>query len=370
MKMNTMVGPAVAVAFLVSAGFASAQVVTALSGVNVSSSPSTTISPGSNGATIGTITITGDATPASITSIPVTLTTSNGGTAANLSSCQLFNSGGSSLTTGGNVVVNPVSGINTFTLDTPLQVSSAIGTTTVSVRCNVASATPSGATFQFVAGAPMLTAALNVRIDTAPSVPAGSQNVTLANISLDATHSGSGVTLSGLPLTITAGNGGTTNNLSDCRIRNASSLDGSLTLGTSVNSGGATGMTLNAPFTLAGGTADMLALTCNVALTSPVGSTFTISVAPNTIPATIAGTGTTLTPTAAVAMGPNGLPPATSGTVIVSAPTDLGGVITPTPIPGTPNTGSGGTAFDAFIILALSALVALGGAAYMRYEVR
>lgn len=359
-----MTSTMLAVAIFGIAGIASAQVVTTNgSGVSVVSTPVTNqITPGGTGVTVGNFSVTGNTNGAGIVSVPVAVTATNGATPGNLTSCQIYNASGAPLTTGSNVV-GTLAANNTFVLDTPLPISSGV-TTNLSIRCNVASSTPANSAFQLVIGATTLNRALSVRVDTAPSVPAGSQNVSLANISIDATHSANSVVFSTFPITITAGNGGSLGNLSACKIFNTSNgvqVGG----GTVLNSGGATTFTLNAPITVLAGTADTLSLNCNVSSGAAVGSTFTISINPSSIPATIAGTGTSVTPTAGVGVGANGLPAATSGTVVVSG--DVGPVVT---TPGVPNTGVGTNGMQALFVILLSALIALGGALYLRFEMR
>ncbi|MDB5238517.1 MAG: hypothetical protein JWM46_787 [Candidatus Kaiserbacteria bacterium] len=370
MNIYKVTASVAALAVLSVAGIASAQVVTTNgSGVNVVSTPVTTqITPGANGVTVGNFSITGNTNGAGIVSVPVTVTATNGATPGNLTNCQIFNANGTPLNTGSNVV-STLSATNAFVLDTPLTISGGV-TTNLSIRCNVASATPGASTFQLVVGATTLNGALSVQLDTAPSVPAGSQNVSLANISLDATHSANSVVFSSFPITLSAGNGGSLGNLTGCQIFNtANGIAAGAVLGTGtlVNNGGPTTFTLSSPITVAAGTANMLALNCNVSSGSPVGSTFTLAIDPATIPATVSGTGTSITPTVGVGIGANGLPPATSGTIVVSAPGDLSTVVT---TPGVPNTGVGATGFEALFILLLSAMIAFGGALYLRYEIR
>lgn len=347
------------------AGVASAQAVTG-SGVTVVSTPVTNqITPGSNGVTVGNVALSGNTNGAGIVSFPVTVTATNGATPGNLTNCQFYNVNGSALNTGNNVV-STLSSSNTFVLDTPLSVSAG-ATTTLSIRCNVAGGTPSNSAFQIFVGTPNLSGALSVRLDTAPSVPAGSQNVSIANISIDATHSTNSVVFSSFPITISAGNGGSLGNLTGCQIFNSSSLSPINAGSVSLNSSGATTFTLLSPMTVIAGTSDMLSLNCNVGAGALAGSTFSLSIDPASIPASIAGTGVSVTPTPGVGAGANGLPAATFGTVAVSA----SGAIPPVVIaPGVPNTGVGSTGLAALFILVLSALIALTGALYLRYEIR
>jgi hypothetical protein len=90
--------------------------------------------------------------PVSVSSIPITVTAANGGALSNVSNCQLANASGTLLNTGANLATTTNAGSGTFTLDQPLALTGG-QTTSLTVRCNVASSTPSGATFQFVAQA-------------------------------------------------------------------------------------------------------------------------------------------------------------------------------------------------------------------------
>lgn len=364
--------PASIFASLLLTGVASAQTTTnaMVNGVQVSSTPVTsTITPGATGATFGTFTLVGDQNGATVLSLPLTVTPGGGATVSNLSNCQVFNANGTALTTGGNIVNSVSAGSAVFTFDQPLTVSQAAGTTTLSVRCNVASNAPSTGTFQFMAGTPMFGSMLGVNLDVAPSVPAGSTDVALANISLDATHSGSPIRITSIPVTISAAGGGSTANLTDCRVRNSANVDGWLTANApAIQNGTATSFTLDVPLTVMGGFAQMLSVTCDVAPAAPVGSTFTVSIAPNTVAASNASTGASVTPVATVGTGANGLPAATSGTIIVSAATgDVPPVDNGTP--GVPNTGAGGLALQLLAVLMLSGVVATGGAMYLKSQV-
>ncbi len=362
MNIKHLVG-AGAVSIMLMAGVASAQA-TGASGVNVGTSPvSGSISSGT-GVTLGTITLTGPQSGAGITGLPIVFTPGGGAATSNLSNCQVVNnaSGQSigSLSTVG-------AGASTFNFSTPLNVTNA--TTTLTVRCDVASTIPSGGMFTIFAGTPFMAPGLGINLDTAPSVPRGSQDVALANISLGAMNSGANINISALPLTITAGNGATMSHLSDCRVRSTANLSGSVS-GPITPTGGTSSFTFSPVLSVITGQSSMYALTCDVSSLTPVGGTFTISVNPSSASATNASTGATITPTGFSGTGPNGLPASTSGTVIVSAATGgtggnggSGGVGTNTP--GVPNTGLGGNLATALGLLLASGLIALGGYAYL-----
>lgn len=361
--------PATVLASLLVASVASAQVT---SGVGVTSNPGTgSVTPGS-GVTLGTIQLTGSQTGAAVSSVPLTFTGSNGGLMSNLSNCQIYNNAtGQSLTTGSNAVGTIGSGSNSFNLNSPLTVSSGAGTTTLSVRCDVAANTPAGATFSFAAGSPTLTSSLNTNLDVAPSVPAGSQDVALANIFLGTGNSSSAIRVSSIPLSVTAGGNAIAGNLTDCRVRDASNLDGSLS-GSINPAGGNATYTFNTPLVVGAGMTKTLSFTCDVSSATPTGGTFTIGISPSGVVATDVVTGATVTPTAVVGAGPNGLPAASSGTVIVSASTGTGGNGgtggTGDDTPGIPNTGAGD--INTMIALALAGIIALGGTLYLRSQIR
>ncbi len=365
MNIHKLIVPAIASVIMFSAGAAFAQTTTTTNGgVIISTTPvSTTITP-SAGATLGTITITGDQTGASITSLPISISAGGGASASNLTNCQVFNSNGTALGAG----LSPVAGSNSFVLSSPLAVGGTTGTTTLTFRCDVATGTPAGSTFSIVAGNPVLGTGLAINLDTAPSVPAGSAGVALANISVDASRSGSAINLSTVPVNVSAGNGAAMGNLSNCVIRNSVTglnLSNSLAL-----TGGSQTFSLFAPLNVAGGAATMLSFICDVSTATPVGGTFSIAVAPNAFSATNAATGATITPVPVVGNGANGLPASTSGVVIVSGSTggtgSTGGSTGGGTTPGIPNTGLGGTAMATFAVLLLSALVALGGTMFLR----
>ncbi len=350
-----------ALVVVLAAGSAGAQTA---GSVNVTSSSATTTISAGKAVTLGTVTLAGMQGGGDVTSLPITISGSNGGVANNLSNCQVFNSAGTSLTS--NSAVNTVAGANTFMFNAPLSVNSTTGTTTLSVRCDVASSTASGAMFAINGGSASLGPVLRVNLDTAPSVPAGSNDVALANISVGAT--GASYNVIAIPLMVSASSNGSVANLTDCKIRDTSDLDGSLTNVTSITNGTATSFNLTSPLLINAGSAKMLSLTCDVQPATAVGSTFTTSINPASVTASNASTGAVVTPVGVALgnFGPNGLPASTSGTTIVSAigtaPVAPGTL--PGTTPGVPNTGFGGNnALLAEIMLA--GLIALIGAFYL-----
>jgi hypothetical protein len=352
------------------------------------------VSPGV-GVNLGTVTLSGVNGGGTVSSLPITITAGNGAQLNTLSNCQVYNSQGQSLTTGSNIVNTIGTGASTFTLNAPLTVNGSTGNQTLNVRCDVSSASPVGAIFTINAGSPAFSGvttnpatttttttttttptttttgtttgpALRINLDTAPSVPAGSQDVTIANISFGA--AGTSYNVTSIPLTITAGSNGSVANLTDCKIRNATNLNGALSNATVVNNG-VTTFGLTSPLFVGAGSSQMLALTCDVQPSAAVGSTFTTSLTPGNVLATNAATGAAISPLAfpAGSFGPNGLPASTSGTTIVSA---IGtapvapGTGTDGSTPGVPNTGLGGN-IALLAELVLAGLIALMGAFYL-----
>lgn len=324
---------------------------------------------GTAGANLGTVTIPGNAQGTAAVSIPVTIT-SIGGSVSNLSNCHFVNAS--------NVVVtNPLgsiaTGANTFTFTgNGLFAGGSVGAVTLTLRCDIAANTPSGATFTAVAGSPTYvgsaSATLSVNIDTAPSVPAGSTNVALANISVGA-NSTNTVTISSIPVSVLPSSGASLGNLVNCRIRNTNDVNGSLTAMQMLSSGGTTSFVLSTPLTVFAGTAPMLAFACDVQPATAIGSTYTISINPASITATNAATGAPVVATGVVGFGPNGLPASLSGSVIVSADAGTGtgtGTGTSTGTPGVPDTGMGGTSALSLLALVLAGLVALVSGMYLR----
>lgn len=349
-----------ALSILLIAGGAAAQTA---GSVNVSSTPVTSaVSPGT-GVNLGTITLSSVQGGGNVNALPITISASNGGLQSNLSNCQLYNNQNVSLTSNG--IVNTVSGTNTFTFNSPLAVNSSTGTTTLSLRCNVASNVASGSIFTVNAGAASIGPVLRVNLDTAPTVPAGSNDVALANISVGAT--GASFNVTSIPLMISASSNGSVANLSDCKVRNTANPDSSLSNVTVVANGTATSFNLINPLFVPAGAAYMLALTCDVQPATAVGSTFSISITPGSVMATNASSGGSVTAVgvAAGGTGPNGLPASTSGSVAVTAQgTTIPGDTDTGTIPGVPNTGIG-TGLGILAMISIAGLIALMGAFYL-----
>ena len=350
----------VAASLLLFAGVASAQTVAAPAGpVNVTTTPVTTgVVSGTPGTTFGTINVSGNGGGTyAISSIPITVVPGNGAQLSSLSNCQLFNSATGASISGGNAVNVLGTGTNTFNLSTPLQVSGA--TTTLSVRCDVASTATNGGTYQFIAGNPIFAPGLGIMVTTPASVPAGRAGALLALVTLDGTRSGTQTNVSAIPVTLTF-NGASASEFSNCNLSNVTSLGTPLNTGTnavgSLNTNGtATTIALNTPLAVTAGSAQILALSCDVSPVTPAGSTVTVAVDPATIAATNGSTGGGITPTGDFT--PNGSIAPIIGTVEITAP----GVT----IPGVPNTGEGGNAPINLMILALSGLVVIAGSVFL-----
>ena len=358
MNMQKLIGVGVAASFLVSAGIAAAQTTAPANGVSVTSTPNTSaVAPGT-GVAVGTFTVTGDQSGGSINSLPITVTPGSGASAANLSNCQLYNANGTAL----GAAFTPSAGSNSFSFNPAYSVGN--GSATLTVRCDVAGGTPSGSTFQFLAGAPVYTTGINTTIDTAPSVPAGSTDVALANISLDATRSSGVVNLSTVPVTVTTGNGASTADLSNCHIQDSVS-GATISNALALTDGAQATFSLNSAYPTVGGMASMLTFACDLAPATPIGSSFTVSINPASFTATNGSTGSPVTVGQVVGTGANGLPAALSGTVVVSGATSGSttgtGSTGTSGTPGVPNTGMGGMAMTYLMVLLLSGVVALTG---------
>jgi len=352
---------------MMAAGFASAQ----SPSVNVSNQGSATSpSSGASGVTLGTFTLattqSGSAGDVQVTSIPLTLTTGSGANASDLSSCQVYNSNGSVISSSGLAVV---SGTNTVTFSSPVQIGGG-QSAQFTVRCNVGSNISSGATYQFTAGMPTLStgsvttptgAALSLALGTTPVVRPGAQDTPMAVISLSASNSNSSIQVSALPISLSFGGGASASSISDCRIRPLGNL------GTALNSGGnvptiisgSNTITLDSPLSVSAGNSTSVVLTCDVSASAPSGGTVLVSITPSSVPATVSGSSTTVTPTTATASNGNAAP--TAGSVLISASAPVTGGPT---IPGVPNTGFGEN--TNLMVIFASAIAMILGAVLLR----
>ncbi|MDB5254007.1 MAG: hypothetical protein JWL80_73 [Parcubacteria group bacterium] len=188
---------------------------------------------------------------------------------------------------------------------------------------------------------------------------AATPNVTFATLRLSATSSTEDILVSAIPMTVTAGNGGSTSNLSNCRVVNLS--NGSvLNTGSNVSSfinNGSNSITLDTPLRIAAGTMVDVAIRCNIIASNAINNTYSVSVSPFSVVARSASTNTGFTPTAGEGVPTPPIMVTTTGTI---------GTTIPVIIPGLPNTGMGGNASTNVALLALAGLVTAAGFAYTR----
>ncbi|MGH9021476.1 MAG: hypothetical protein ACRDV0_10795 [Acidimicrobiales bacterium] len=320
--------------------------------VSVNIAPSNFVyAPGTVGATLGTITLTGTQQGTiGVASLPVTFAGTNGASAANLSSCQFINANSTALNTGSNDPSVLSQGTNTMVFDTPLLITSGTPQT-LTLRCNINSTAPSGASYSYSVGSPMLAPALTAILTEFPTVSPGEVNAPIAAITLNPSASGANLNLSSIPLTATYSGGLTTNDLSSCRLTNPAGAILNQN-GTGLIVGGANTFSLNAPMPLAGGSAPIaLILSCTVSSAAPLGGSLSLALSPPGIVATNASTGVAITPG-------QGYDPTTGAAGALSGTTYIGTASTGTVTP--PNTGAGAAASGAAVALFLAALAALG----------
>src|SRR3989344_1916001 len=343
-------------------GFASAQTATEVTATFNSTDP--TPSDGAQAEEIGTVTLTAASGTQTIDAVELTLDARGGGEAGDLSSCTLTNGTGVALSTGSNIPELSANAPLTLTFDIPLSISSAVPTT-LSLRCDVGEDRTESAEYIFAIAEPDTQPALlgssndanqdghnvSVSLSVAPSVPAGSQNVVLATISLTAASVGS-ASLSAVPLSVSYSNL-STSNIPSCSIQNALALGTPLSAPVSLPSG-ATSFLLAAPISISANATQRLALVCSVSPNAHGGDTVTIAIDPAVFSAASGG--------------------ATSGTVSITpsiagaVTADSGGSAAPSLglLPGVPNTGIGGDLLATLLILALSLLAAFIGATVSR----
>jgi len=150
---------------------------------------------------------------------------------------------------------------------------------------------------------------------------------------------------------ITSSDGGSTADLTDCRVRNTA--NGNAVLNTNSSGLVTTGsnvITLNSPFTVSAGSAALLSVTCDISPTAVNGATYLVGVTPTILAATN-GSGVSVVPTGAVAGN------VTSSGVPVT-------VFTGATTPSVPNTGAGDP--PPALTLVLSGLALALGAFYLR----
>lgn len=364
--MKTRYAASAGLALMMIAGIASAQSVP----VTVTNQGSTA-SPSANtsGATLGSFTLASTQSgSANITSIPLTLTTGSGGNPSDLSSCQVYSSNGTAL--GASGLGSLSNGVNTVTFNSPFQLggNQSAGFT---VRCNVGSNIASGATYQFTAGTPSLSstsnptgAALSVVLGTTPVVRPGAQDTPMAVITFSASNSNSSIQVSSLPISLSFAGGASAGSVSDCRARPLGNLGTALNNGTNISTivSGSNVITLDSPLTISAGNSTSVVLTCDVSSAAPSGGTVLVSVTPSSVPATVSGSSTSVTPTTATTANGNAGP--TSGSILISASAPVTGGPT---IPGVPNTGFGET--GNLMVLVASAIAIILGAILLRRRI-
>lgn len=204
---------------------------------------------------------------------------------------------------------------------------------------------------------------LGVMVNAAQSVPAGGTSEALALIAFDATRIENPAAIPTIPVTLVF-DGAPASDFANCALRNVNNLG--LALNTGANavpplSSSAVAITfgLDTPLVIAPGSSEVLALTCDVAPSTPA-SSVTVSINPASIPAADLKTGATIVPAADI-IGPSGTPAPTYGTVTI-APAGSS-ASSGSSNPGVPNTGAGGEAGMMYTLLALSgAAVIIGGA--------
>jgi hypothetical protein len=323
--------------------------------VSISQVPSTQIyAPGTANATLSTITLSGTRPgTVGIASVPVTISGTNGASAAGLSGCQLVNGSGTVLNTGANAFGTMSAGSNTFTFDLPFSLTQG-SPQSLTLRCSIASTAPAGAAYTATFGSPALTPELTANLTSFPSVYPGEVNAPIAAVTLNPGASGSNLSVSSIPLAVTYSGGLTTSALSNCRLANAAGtvLDST---GAGVLNGGINTLSFDNALALTGGAAATpLILRCTVSSAAPMNGSLTLSLAPAGILATNPLTGATVTPTQGYDPV-TGSPGTLSGTTYVGANTGTGGV---TP----PNTGAGAGAPLALAAPILATLAAAGSA--------
>ena len=360
MKTRYIAG-SLAVAALMSAGAAAAQTATsAAPAITVSSSPMTSsVAAGTQGAVLGTFQFSGGpAGPSMLASVPLTLATSSGARAGDLSGCQIFNSSNTAVAGFSGALQ---SGVNSFTFTSPgLAFSGPSGgasnTVVYTIKCNIASAAASGGLYQVTAGTPVYAQSLMVGFTPISSVQIGSPLAPVALITLDATRSGTGVRVPGIPVTTGFSNGAASSNLTSCSVRSVTTLGTALNTGGNavLNLGASSSFTFDTPIVVPAGTAQTYALVCAVNSATPVGATFQVGLTPSAVPASDPVSGNAMTPSAL--LGASGAPLATSGSVVASSVSGA---------PGVPNTGAGGGVDATLAILSLATLGSLLGLAYL-----
>lgn len=199
--------------------------------------------------------------------------------------------------------------------------------------------------------------AVSMNLYASPRIERGAQDSLVALIAFSANNSSTAVQIPSLRINTSFANGAQVSDLSDCRVRNINSILTPLNTGgnaVGITSGDTT-IPLDAPLSISSGTTVTLALTCDVAASSPLGGTVTFSATPGSQLANVQGSSTTVTVT--TGLNTNGSTGPVSGTALVVADVTP---VTPIPsVPGVPNTGS--DAAQNLMLLLAAAVVAAGG---------
>ncbi len=265
-------------------------------------SASGVITPGATAQTVANITLNYNQSGGIyVYDIPFSLTASGGANVSNLSNCQAYNASNSVLL--GSAVL--AAGNNTFPISNGVRVQGGTPTT-VSIRCNIATGTPSGGSFQFTSTGSTTTPTPGTAVITAvspsTSLTAGGTGQTVANITLTNNQSGTVASVTQIPLNVTTSGGASLGQLSSCQVYNQS--------GTAISSGAnvlnsvqnANTVTLNNALQVSGNTTENLTLRCNVASGFPSGGTYQFSSTgnpPTTTPAaslSVSTPGTSISP--------------------------------------------------------------------------
>lgn len=198
---------------------------------------------------------------------------------------------------------------------------------------------------------------LGVTLNATPRIAVGTPDALLALVTLQA-GTGNAVQMSTLPVDLSFSGDALASHLSDCRARNVTNVAAPLNSSVPTVVSGANTIIFTGPLTIDAGRAVTLAVTCDIAASAPVGGAVTLALTPSSLPTTVAGSSTTVTPV--VGQGVNGGTGPTSGTVSISAATAP--PVIPL-VPGVPNTGAGDPLN--LILLVISAAFALGGVAFL-----
>jgi len=336
----------------------------ATSTLSITSNPvSGAVVPGT-GVSLGTITLTSPGGSYTVNQIPSNLALGGGALAGNLSNCALYNPNSASSTAALGPSPSIVTGSNAFSLSPALTVTSG-SPVTLQIRCDVSASTPSSGTFQFTTsststvGTQTTGASLSAEAEFVKQVPAGLNNAIIGIITLDATHSNQPVTLTSVPISVSAANGATLNALTSCNLTSSSGM--ALTTGGNAVAAitGSNTFMLDTPMVIQPGSGAIIVLRCNVSPATPVGSTLTVGFAPTSFQATASGSPVTVMQ----GLMANGQAGTNSGIVTVAPPGSTpSGTGTGTPAnPGVPNTGEGGNAPLTLAILIVSLAVMLVG---------